>query len=91
MRDRNVRNRLDLPDLKDAQIGDPAMESKKWVVIGTGAFGETLARGRAIEHAADRDAVDAGELDTEADNAAGENGHDQHYPMTAQADRFAAK
>src|ERR1700694_905719 len=36
MRDRNVCNRLDLFDLKDAQIGEPAMESKKRVVIGTG-------------------------------------------------------
>jgi len=91
VRDRNVRNRFDLFDLKDAQIGEPSMESKKWVVIGTGALGQTLARDCAIEQPAGGDAIDVGGFDTEADDAAAENVHDQHDPMAAQEDRFAAE
>ena len=30
-------------------------------------------------------------LRAEADDAAGENIHDQHHPMAAQKDRFAAE
>jgi len=35
MRDRSVRNRLDFLDLDDAQFGEPAVESKQRVVVGT--------------------------------------------------------
>ena len=34
MRDRSVRNRLDLLDLEDAQVGEPAVEAKQRVVVG---------------------------------------------------------
>ena len=35
MRDRSVRNRLDLLDLEDAQVGEPAVKAKQRVVVGT--------------------------------------------------------
>ena len=38
MRDRSVRNRLDLLDLEDAQVGEPAVEAKQRVVIGAEVF-----------------------------------------------------
>ena len=38
MRDRGVRHRLDLLDLEDAQIGEPAMEAKQRVMVGTDVF-----------------------------------------------------
>jgi hypothetical protein len=34
MRDRRVRNRLDLLDLEYAQVGEPTVEAEEWVVIG---------------------------------------------------------
>ena len=73
MRDRRVRNRLDLLDIEDAQVGEPAVESKQWVVVGAGVPGQALVRSGAIEHPAHRDAVDAGGFDAEADDAARED------------------
>jgi hypothetical protein len=49
MRDRNGRNRLDLLDLEDAQVGEPAVESKQRVVVGTsdGRKADALKLGRS--------------------------------------------
>ena len=44
-----------------------------------------------IEHPAYRDPVNVCGLDTEADDAAGEDVHDHHDPVAAQEDRFAAQ
>ena len=44
-----------------------------------------------IEHPAYRDPVNVCGLDTEADDAAGEDVHDHHDPVVAQEDRFAAQ
>jgi hypothetical protein len=44
---------------------------------------KALVRSGAIEHPTYRDAIDAGGFDAEADDAAGENIHDQHHPMAA--------
>src|SRR3984893_10459373 len=38
MRDRSVRNRLDLLDLQHAQIGEPTVKAKERIVIGTEVF-----------------------------------------------------
>ena len=38
MRDRSVRNRLDLVDLEHTQVGEPAVEAKQWVMIGAEVF-----------------------------------------------------
>ena len=34
MRGRHIRNRLDLVDFEDAQVGEPAMKAKQGIVIG---------------------------------------------------------
>ena len=34
MRGRHIRNRLDLIDFENAQVGEPAMKAKQGVVIG---------------------------------------------------------
>lgn len=34
MRNRHIRNRLDLVDLKEAQVGEPAMKTKQWIMVG---------------------------------------------------------
>mgnify|MGYP003299295094 CR=1 FL=1 len=38
MRDRNVRNRLDLVDLEDAQVGEPTVKAKQRIVICAEVF-----------------------------------------------------
>src|SRR5437867_3620136 len=38
MRDRSVRNGLDFLDLEDAKSGEPAVESKQRVVVGSGVL-----------------------------------------------------
>src|SRR5260370_24567269 len=59
MRDRSVRNRLDLLDLQHAQIGEPTVKAKERIVIGTEVFRLGLPGGGAIEHAAYRHAINA--------------------------------
>src|SRR6202030_1944892 len=59
MRDRSVRNRLDLLDLQHAQIGEPTVKAKERIVIGTEVFRLASPDGRAIEHAAPRHAINA--------------------------------
>jgi len=44
-----------------------------------------------VEHPADGDSVDNRPFGAETDDAAGEHIHDQHHPMAAQEDRFAAE
>src|ERR1700687_1186521 len=38
MRDRGVRNRLDLVDLEPTQVGEPAVKAKQRIVIGAEVF-----------------------------------------------------
>ena len=67
MRNWNVGNRLDFLELEDAQVGEPAMETKQRVMIGTQALGKALARDCIVKHPANRYAIDRCTLDTEAD------------------------
>ena len=91
MRDRDVRNRLDHFDLEDAQVGEPAVKPKEWVVIGADMLRYLLAGGGMIEHPTHRYAVDVCMLDRKTDNATSEHVHDQQHPMAKQEDRFAAE
>src|SRR5258708_36897658 len=54
MRDRSVRNRLDLLDLQHAQVGEPTVKAKERIVIGTEVFRFGLPGGGAIEDPAPR-------------------------------------
>ena len=38
MRNRHMRNRPDLSDLEDTQVGEPAMKAKQGVVVGADVF-----------------------------------------------------
>lgn len=58
VRDRGVRNRLDLLDLADAQVGEPAVEAKERVMVGADVFRWGSASNCVIEHPTYRDAVD---------------------------------
>ena len=59
MGDRSVGNRLDLLDLEDAQVGEPAVKSKQGVVVGTGVLGQAVTGAGTIEHPAYRDTIEA--------------------------------
>jgi hypothetical protein len=91
MRNRRVRNRLDLLDLEYSQIGEPTVESEQRIMIGTESLRFGLTDRGATEHSANRNAVDGGALDAEADDATGKYVHDQHDPMAAHQDRFNKK
>ena len=91
MGDRSVGNRLDLLNLEHAQVGKPPVESKQRVVIGADAFRKGLAGNRAVEHPAHGYAIDVGPLDTETNDAAGEEIQYHQNPVTMQEDRFASE
>ena len=86
-----VWNGLDLLDLEDAQVREPAVKAKQRVMISAEVFRWWLAGNGTIEHPAYGDAVDVCALDAEADEASCKHVHDQHYPVTAQENRFAAE
>jgi len=68
MRDRSVRNRLDLPDLEHAQVSEPAVKAKQRIVVGTQMCRFGLASSSVIEHPADRDAINVCRGDAKADD-----------------------
>ena len=86
MRDRDIWHRLDLLDLQDAQIGEPAVKAKQRIVVGTQVLRLGLAGSSVVEHPADRDAINICRGDAKADDAASEDVHDQQHPMAAQQD-----
>ena len=91
MRDWRIRHRLDLVDRQNTQVGEPAVESEQGVVVGADVLRKALAGTDTNEHPAYRDAIDADGFDAEANNAPSEDIHDEHHPMAAQKDGFAAK
>jgi hypothetical protein len=91
MRERSVRNRLDFFDLKYAQVGEPSVELKQWIVIAADVLRYGVTCNGVIEHPTHGYAVDAAALDTETDDAAGEHVHDHEHSMAAQQDRFASE
>jgi len=88
MRNRDVRNRFDRIDLQNPQVGEPPVKAKQRIVVSAEVFRWWLTRGCVIEHSANRDSINVCGLDTEADDAAAKDIHDQHHPMAAQQDRF---
>ena len=91
MRNRDVQNRLDLFDLEYAQVGEPTMKTKQRIVVGADVFRQRLTGDGVIEHSTNRAPIYKCTFDAETDEPAREYVHDQHHPMTAQEDRFAAE
>ena len=52
MRNRDVRNRLDLSNFDHAQVGQPTVETKQRIVVATQVFRSGLAGRGVIEHPA---------------------------------------
>ena len=87
-----MRYGLDLGHIKDAQIGLPAMKVEERVVITAEALRQCRYAGdHLIEHAAERRTIDYPGLHSEADDAASELIHDDHYPMALEDQRFTTK
>src|SRR5882672_9450800 len=91
MRNGRVRNRLDLLDLEYAQVGEPAVESKQRIVVGTQVLRRRLAGNGVIEHPTYGYAVNVSGFDTEADDATCEHVHHDHDPVTPQEYGFASE
>ena len=72
MRNGGVRNGLDLIDLEHAQVGKPTVKAKQRIMVGTEPFRFALAGSGAIEHPANRDAINRCGRDTETNDAARE-------------------
>src|ERR1700688_53883 len=84
MRTGCVGNGLDLINLKDPKIRQPAVKTKQRIVIRGEIFRHGLSRDGAIEHPADAGTVEIGGGDSEADDPAGENVHHHHPVALAQ-------
>ena len=91
MRLREVGDRLELFDLKDAKVGQPAVKAEQGIVVGTDAPWHRLAGSRVIEPATDAAAIDSGLLDSKADDAARADVHYPHGPVAAKQDGLASK
>jgi len=91
MRNRRVGDRLDLLDLKHAQVGNPTVKPKQGIMVGADALWQGLSGNRMLEHRTCRCAVNVCTLDAESDDSACEHIDDQQHPVTAQKDGFAAK
>ena len=60
-------------------------------MIGTESLGKRLAASRLVEHAADADTVDMRRFNTESDDPAREDIHDDHHPKALQQNGLASK
>ncbi len=64
---------------------------EQWVMIGAQVARLALARNGAVEHAAQRDAVDIASVYSEANDSARELIHDDEHPVALEQNGFAAK
>jgi hypothetical protein len=85
------RHRLDFLNLEDSQVRSPAMESEQRIVVRTHVLRERLSRSGLVEHAADRHAIDVSRRNTEADDPAREEIHDDHDPVALENNRLTTE
>ena len=71
-----------------ASLGEAPEER---VVVVTEAPGKWLAAPCVVEHAADAEAVDMRSFNSESDDTAREDVHDNHHPEALQQDGLASK
>jgi hypothetical protein len=67
------------------------MKPEQRVMIGTEALGKRLSAPSLVEHTADANAVDRRGFETESDDPARKDIHDDHHPEALQQDGLAAK
>jgi hypothetical protein len=92
MRQGNVRDRFQLGDFKDPQVGAPLSELKQRIVIAAHADRQgILAANDLVEHPADSGSVDIAGVYGEPDDASGELVHDDHDPVSLEEQGFAAE
>ena len=91
VRDRQIRNGLNLLDTEDTKIGLSALEREQWIVVRAQPPRDTLPDNRAIEYPAQRNPIDRAGLNPKPDDAPGELVHYHKDPMGLEPDRFATK
>lgn len=82
VRNWHVWNGLDFFDLKDAQVGFPAVELEQRIVIRTEVVGQRRAANDPAEHPANGCSIERSLVDGEADDSAGALVHDDHHPVS---------
>ena len=91
MRQRHVRNSLDLRHLEHPEISLPLVESIERIMIRAEVFWQVVPANRSLEHAAQRHTINDAAVNAKPDDAAGKLVHDNENPMRSQRCRFAAE
>lgn len=84
MRNWHVWNGLDFFDLKDAQVGFPAVELEQRIVIRTEVVGRRRTANDPAEHPAGSCSIKRSLVGGEADDSAGALVHDDHDPVSIE-------
>jgi hypothetical protein len=81
----NARDRLDLLDLQNAQVGRPTVVAKEWVVVGTQVPRSRLAGDDLAEHPTNRNATKISALNGKADDPASTSRRPKGQPLASPA------
>jgi hypothetical protein len=88
MRERGIRDGLDLLDPQDAQIGLPSVICEQPIMIGAEVAGRFLPDDGLVEQATQRHAIDLAGLHAKTDDASGERIHHDQNPVAFEGDGF---
>jgi hypothetical protein len=91
MRQRHVRNSLDLRHLEHPEISSPLVESVERIMIRAELFWQAVPANRSLEHAAQCYTIHDVAVNAKPDDAACKLVHDHENPMCSQRRRFAAE
>ena len=91
MRELEIRYGLDLRHVEDPQVRLPLVELIQGIMVRTEVGRRRVGSNRAIEHLAQRHAIDDGAVHAEAHDAPGALVHHDEHPVCAQGRRFAPK
>ena len=91
MRQRHVRNRLDLHDVEHAEISLPLVESLERIMIRAEVFRQAVPANRSVEHAGQRHTINDAAMNAKPDDATRKLVHHNENPMCPRCCRFAAE
>src|SRR5271156_491023 len=84
-------NGLDLINLKDPKVRQPALKTKQRIVIRGKIFRHSLSQDSQVEHPAHAGSIEIGGGDSKADNPAREDVHHHHDRIALEQDRLTAE
>jgi hypothetical protein len=91
MRQRHVRNSLDLRHLEHPEISLPLVESIERIMIRAEVFWQAMPANGPVEHAAQCHTINDAAVKAKADDATCKLVHHNENPMCSQCCRFAAE